>query len=107
MLPRDRKKVQDGTGNNVGDTTFTDNLLMNEEEKASQKGFLARYWYILLPLAIMSLFGEAPPEPDQQGQRGGASQQGGGAGVATATAATAAAVGGGNAAARQRRGKRN
>ena len=64
--------------------------------------FLYKYWYIIMPLAIMGLFGGVEEEPAQDARRG-----------APAVAATSAAAAGGTAAAtsggqgRQRRGKRD
>ena len=63
-----------------------------------------KYWYIIMPLALMGLFGGVEEEPAQDARRG--------APAVAATSAVAAAAGGTAAAAtggqvRQRRGKRD
>ena len=63
--------------------------------ETQNQSFLRKYWYIILPVMIMSLTGGAPPE---EGER--ATTQ------AAATAGSAAAATAG-AAARPRRGKRS
>lgn len=65
--------------------------------------FLYKYWYIIMPLAIMGLFGGVEEEPAQDARRG----------APAVVATSAVAAGGGTAAAtsggqgRQRRGKRD
>jgi len=63
----------------------------------SSFSFLYKYWYIILPLALMGLFGGVEEEPVQDTSRG--------APVVATTMAGAAAASGGQA--RQRRGKRD
>eukprot|EP00566_Odontella_aurita_P015788 CAMPEP_0113529738 /NCGR_PEP_ID=MMETSP0015_2-20120614/2556_1 /TAXON_ID=2838 /ORGANISM="Odontella" /LENGTH=278 /DNA_ID=CAMNT_0000428393 /DNA_START=148 /DNA_END=984 /DNA_ORIENTATION=- /assembly_acc=CAM_ASM_000160 len=74
-----------------------------DQDKPQNKSFLMRYWYIILPLAIMSLTGGEEPPP--QGGAAGQSSGAGPAAVAGAAAAGAASAGAG-AAQRPRRGKR-
>jgi hypothetical protein len=76
----------------------------NPQEAGTTQSFLMKYWYILLPLFIMGVFGGAEPQPQQQEQQG--SQQQGSAGArapAPAAAAAPPAAGAGKA----RRGKRS
>lgn len=73
----------------------------DETPTGFKSSFLYRYWYIILPLAIMGLFGGVEEEESSQ-PRGGAA--GGGAG---ASAAGAVAAGGASHQAKQRRGKRD
>eukprot|EP00984_Skeletonema_dohrnii_P013422 scaffold5563_cov111-Skeletonema_dohrnii-CCMP3373.AAC.1 len=78
---------------NKGGIPFVD-----EEAPAGFKSsFLYKYWYIILPLALMGLFGGVEEEPVQDTR--------GGAPVVATTMAGAAAASGGQA--RQRRGKRD
>lgn len=71
-----------------------------DQDKPQNKSFLMRYWYIILPLAIMSLTGGEEPQ-----QRGGGEQPSSGRpAVAGGVAAGAASSAG--AAQRPRRGKR-
>jgi len=67
---------------------------------AGPQGFLTKYWYIILPMVLMSLFGgDAAPKQEE----GGEQQQ---RGAQPAVAAKPAAAAPGGSAARQRRGKR-
>ena len=75
----------------------------DEPQTGFKSSFLYRYWYIILPLAIMGLFGGVEEEASQSG--GGAAASGGGG--AGASAAGAVAAGGTGQQARQRRGKRD
>jgi len=63
----------------------------------TQKSFLVRYWYIILPLVLMSVLGGENPSQQQEAGAGSQGQ------AARAGAATAAAGAG---AVKQRRGKR-
>lgn len=103
-------KQKSGTAN-----PLDPNANKEQEPITSPQGFVKRYWYILLPLFIMSMTSGAAPEEEekgQQGQGGGAGthpSQGGasGSGQATASAPVAAAAptsGGGGGT--RRRGKR-
>jgi len=90
----------------------------NEKEQpvTSPQGFLRKYWYLILPLFIMSMTSGAAPEEQQQPAQGAAashpSQGGsGGGGQAAASAGAAAPTqsapsGGGGTSATRRRGKR-
>lgn len=72
-----------------------------EDSPSGPQGFLTKYWYIVLPMVLMSLFGgEAPPEED------GGEQQKGGAQPAVATNPAAGASAAGGSGVRQRRGKK-
>ena len=80
------------------------NIGGEEEPKPEHQSFLRRYWYIILPVAIMSLFG--PEEPNQNGATS-ATQAGSGQSVAGGVAAAAASTGTRTGStARTRRGKR-
>lgn len=71
----------------------------DEPPSGFKSSFLYRYWYIILPLAIMGLFGGIDEESLEEQQ---ARQQRGAAGVSAGAVAT-----GGTTEARQRRGKRD
>ncbi len=66
--------------------------------------FLYKYWYIVLPLALMGLFGGVEEEPVQDTRQG--APRVATAGVAAATPVAGAAVASGGQA-RKRRGKRD
>mmetsp|Transcript_16791 Transcript_16791/g.35080 ORF Transcript_16791/g.35080 Transcript_16791/m.35080 type:complete len:313 (+) Transcript_16791:103-1041(+) len=76
-----------------------------EQPSGFKSSFLYRYWYIILPLAIASLFGGAEEEPPTGGQQGVHAKASGAAQAGVAAAGAAAAAGGGGV--RQRRGKRD
>lgn len=65
------------------------------------QSFLFKYWYVILPLALMSFMGTGAPE-DETPAAGGAPKVGGAPAVAQAAAAS-----GGESVSKQRRGKRN
>ena len=87
----DRDSGDNSQGPDAQDTGFDPEAEAAQQATANQS-FLRKYWYIILPLTLMSLTGgEEPP------QQGGAAS----AGAAAAGAAAASASG-----SRQRRGKR-
>eukprot|EP00581_Thalassiosira_minuscula_P010456 CAMPEP_0183710542 /NCGR_PEP_ID=MMETSP0737-20130205/6252_1 /TAXON_ID=385413 /ORGANISM="Thalassiosira miniscula, Strain CCMP1093" /LENGTH=315 /DNA_ID=CAMNT_0025938835 /DNA_START=99 /DNA_END=1046 /DNA_ORIENTATION=+ len=76
----------------------------DEPPSGFQSSFLYRYWYIILPLAIMGLFGGVDEEElaKQQQQQQGAGQPRGASGAASASAAVAS-----SGSSKHRRGKRD
>lgn len=110
-LPRDRVGSDVGvgeTGAGAGASEPRDDAFGDGESGNQRQSFLMRYWYIILPLFIMSMLGAEEPPPEQGGEP---QQQGTAAAPATATAtatgvAAASAVGGGGGG-RVRRGKRS
>lgn len=74
-----------------------------DQDNQQSKSFLMRYWYVILPVAIMSLTGGGEEEPQQEG---GAQQQTGGTPAAVAGGAVAGAAAAVGTAQRPRRGKR-
>lgn len=107
-----------GSGNGNGnDNKNYRNKFQSEEEDEKKKqqesqSFLRKYWYIILPVTIMTfLGGEEPPQPQgQQGQQRQGQQSNGGSVAAAAAGGGAAMAGGASSgsggAVRQRRGKR-
>jgi len=88
----DKESGDNSQGPDAQDTGFDPEAEAAQQATANQS-FLRKYWYIILPVALMSLTGgEEPP------QQGGAAS----AGAAAAGAAAAGASSG----SRQRRGKR-
>ena len=76
-------------------------------EGGKPQSFLFKYWYVILPLALMSFMGTGAPE-DEAPAAGGAPSAGGVPKVGGAHAvAQAAAASGGESVSKQRRGKRN
>lgn len=55
---------QSGAGSGRGEA--------GEEGAEQEQSFLRKYWYILLPIGLMSLFGPAPPQDGQNPAAGGA-----------------------------------
>lgn len=79
-------KVIKGAKTSQKTNAFTE----GQEPVTSPQGFLKRYWYILLPLLVLSMTGSgAPEEPPKRGPHGGQSTQ---EGVAAAASASAAAT---------------
>ena len=74
----------------------------NPQEADKPQSFLMKYWYILLPLFIMGVFGGAEPQPQQQEQQGSQQQSSAGARAPAAAAAPPAAGAG-----KARRAKRS
>jgi hypothetical protein len=83
---------------------------VNQEGAEERQSFLRKYWYIILPLVIMSFLGGEEPQQQQTGAggEGGQGQQGAASpGRQPAVApAQQPAVEGGNGAPKSRRGKR-
>jgi len=116
MLPRDKTRptqytgqssTSSSTGKGGDDQKYFQDMMT--EEQGPPKSFLMRYWYIILPMVIMTFFSEAPEDPNapKEGQ-GPSNQQGQNpSNVATATAAVAgASTAASSGKSRQRRGKR-
>jgi hypothetical protein len=81
------------TGENKADgAPFVDPTRM--EEGTQNQSFLRKYWYIILPITLMSMLGGEDPQPKTSSSG------------ATA-AATSSVLAGASSASRQRRGKRN
>jgi hypothetical protein len=100
-IKRSKKSVGDSAENvGEGESSSSDTGFDPGQDTPEQPSFLRRYWYIILPITLMTFMGTEEPAKEQQ--QGGA--QGSGAGVAGASAAAGAAVAGTSN--RQRRGKR-
>ena len=96
-IKRGKKTVGGSTANvGEGESSSSEPGFDPGQDKAEQPSFLRRYWYIILPITLMTFMGTE--EPAKEGA------QGSGAGVAGASAAAGAAVAGTSN--RQRRGKR-
>mmetsp|Transcript_9543 Transcript_9543/g.14042 ORF Transcript_9543/g.14042 Transcript_9543/m.14042 type:complete len:308 (+) Transcript_9543:128-1051(+) len=92
---KSRPEVAGGTGTNAAGTggdpnSFDPNA---EGENEEHHSFFRRYWYIILPVTVMTFFGSEEPAPE-------AAQSAGAAAVTAAASATGSAP-------KQRRGKRN
>lgn len=82
-------KVIKGAKTSQKTNAFTE----GQEPVTSPQGFLKRYWYILLPLLIISMTGSgAPEEPPKRGPQGGESAQEGTAVGAAGAASTVVPV---------------
>lgn len=92
------KKTVGGSTENVGEgeSSSSEPGFDPGQDKPEQPSFLRRYWYIILPITLMTFMGTE--EPAKEGA------QGSGAGVAVSSAAAGAAVAGTSN--KQRRGKR-
>lgn len=103
-IKRGRKSVESTADNtNEGESQNTDTGFDPEgEAKADPASFLRRYWYVILPVTIMTFFGPEAAQEEKQDAVGGT---GGVDRVAGVTAAVGAAAAG-TTTARQRRGKR-
>lgn len=73
-----------------------------QDAPSGPQGFVTKYWYIILPMVLMSLFGGEAPQ-QEGGEQQGQQQQGGAQSAAAAKPAASAPQG---STARQRRGKR-
>ena len=109
VLPRDRRRTSTGATNPGQDDAFPG----LEDQQNTSKSFLARYWYIFLPMFIMSLFGEAPEDENasRQGQGQGQTQAQGqsqsqGRAAVNASSGASSAAGRPSGGVKQRRGKR-
>jgi len=89
-----------GSVENKGGIPFID----EEAPSGFKSSFLYKYWYIVLPLALMGLFGGVEEEPVQDTRQGAPRVATAGVAVATPVAGAAVASGG---QARKRRGKRD
>ena len=78
----------------------------DEQPSGFKSSFLYRYWYIILPMAIMGLFGGVDEEEVKKAAAERAAASGGGAGQST-TAAAGGAVAASATQVKQRRGKRD
>lgn len=100
-IKRSKKNVGGSTENlGEGESSSSEPGFDPGQDSAEQPSFLRRYWYVILPITIMTFMGTE--EPAKEEQQGGA--QGSGAKIAGASAATGAAAVGTST--RQRRGKR-
>ena len=75
-----------------------------EDPKPEQQSFLRRYWYIILPMAIMTFFGPEEPPQKEAAKSGGASASVAAPTVAASTSSSAAVSG---TRPKNRRGKRS
>jgi len=55
----------------------------NTEEKEAEPGFIRKYWYVFIPLALMSVLAPPPEEGEQQQQQQGGAAAGGGRAAAS------------------------
>lgn len=97
-------KVIKGAKTSQKTNAFTE----EQEAVTTPQGFLKRYWYVLLPILIISITGSGPAEePPKRGPQGEGSGQEGAA-VAAATPATVVPVAATtpSSGGKQRRGKR-
>jgi len=107
MLPNEKNRVHGGAS---GSSSQGENdLFPGENQQEIPKSFLMRYWYIFVPMFLISLFGGQSPEEEKEGE---SSSSQGAAVAATATAAgSASTVSAGSSnnrgSVKQRRGKRN
>ena len=69
------------------------------ESKPEEQSFLRRYWYIILPMTIMTFFGPEEPRKEEAARSGGAVPGVAAAAAASTTSSSAARV-------KTRRGKR-
>jgi len=102
-IKRGRKIAESSTENiNADESPNPDTGFDPEgEAKPEQHSFLRRYWYIILPVTIMTFIGPEAAQDDQQGAAAGAEGAGRVAGATAAAGAAKASTG------RQRRGKRS
>jgi hypothetical protein len=119
-----QKKNANTSSDNINDSTSSSNTgsgagagtnskFQSEQEEENKKqdanqSFLRKYWYVILPITLMTFFGGEEPQAPQQGSEGAAAA--GGTTVSqpnsARSASNTAASGGSSTTTRQRRGKR-